>query len=89
MCEQLAREHQGVKNIKNGPSNVFQLIKTTVFAVCVCVQVSQYTFAMCSYRERKADPTEMLQLDGFTVDYCEPLEGWLICVFLVKHKLLQ
>jgi len=36
-----------------------------------CVQVSQYTFAMCSYRERKADPTEIQQLDGFTVDYCE------------------
>ena len=34
-------------------------------------QVSQYTFAMCSYRERKADPTEIQQLDGFTVDYCE------------------
>lgn len=30
---------------------------------------------MCSYRERKADPTEILQLDGFTVDYCEPIEG--------------
>ncbi|KAL3852228.1 hypothetical protein ACJMK2_015898 [Sinanodonta woodiana] len=39
----------------------------------VLVQVSQYTFAMCSYRERKTDPTEMMQLDGFTVDYCEAL----------------
>lgn len=28
---------------------------------------------MCSYREKKPDPTEMLQLDGFTVDYCEPM----------------
>jgi len=35
------------------------------------MQVSQYTFAMCSYRERKADPTEIQQLDGFTVDYCD------------------
>jgi len=26
---------------------------------------------MCSYRERKADPTEIQQLDGFTVDYCD------------------
>jgi len=43
--------------------------------LCSVVQVSQYTFAMCSYRERKADPTEMLQLDGFTVDYCEAFEG--------------
>jgi hypothetical protein len=30
---------------------------------------------MCSYKERKADPTEILQLDGFTVDYCEPADG--------------
>jgi len=27
---------------------------------------------MCSYRERKSDPIEMMQLDGFTVDFCEP-----------------
>ncbi|XP_037776286.1 calcium-dependent secretion activator-like isoform X8 [Penaeus monodon] len=42
------------------------------------VQVSQYTFAMCSYRERKSEPTEMMQLDGYTVDYIEAvsdLEG--------------
>ena len=41
----------------------------------VLVQVSQYTFAMCSYREKKPDPTEMMQLDGYTVDYCEPMGG--------------
>ncbi|XP_064604151.1 calcium-dependent secretion activator 1-like isoform X2 [Liolophura sinensis] len=39
----------------------------------VLVQVSSYTFAMCSYREKKPDPTEMMQLDQFTVDYCEAL----------------
>lgn len=39
------------------------------------IQVSQYTFAMCSYREKKPDPTEMMQLDGFTVDYCEQIPG--------------
>lgn len=39
----------------------------------VLVQVSQYTFAMCSYREKKTEPTEMLQLDQFTVDYIEPM----------------
>lgn len=39
----------------------------------VLVQVSQYTFAMCSYREKKSDPSELLQLDGFTVDYIEPI----------------
>uniref|UniRef100_A0A914I599 Calcium-dependent secretion activator n=1 Tax=Globodera rostochiensis TaxID=31243 RepID=A0A914I599_GLORO len=33
------------------------------------VQVSQYAFAMCTYREKKSDPTEFIQLDGFTVDY--------------------
>ncbi|KAG1683212.1 Calcium-dependent secretion activator 1 [Nymphon striatum] len=32
----------------------------------VLVQVSQYTFAMCSYREKKSEPTEMMQLDGYT-----------------------
>lgn len=30
---------------------------------------------MCSYREKKPDPTEMMQLDGFTVDYCEQVPG--------------
>lgn len=43
----------------------------------ILVQVSQYTFAMCSYREKKAEPTEMLQLDGYTVDYIEPVPGIL------------
>ncbi|ODM95924.1 Calcium-dependent secretion activator [Orchesella cincta] len=44
----------------------------------ILVQVSQYTFAMCSYKEKKSEPTEMLQLDGYTVDYIEAasdLEG--------------
>lgn len=44
----------------------------------VLVQVSQYTFAMCSFREKKCEPTEMMQLDSYTVDYIEPvpdLEG--------------
>ncbi|XP_061750358.1 calcium-dependent secretion activator 2 isoform X3 [Nerophis ophidion] len=39
----------------------------------VLVQVSQYTFAMCSYREKKAEPQELMQLEGYTVDYCDPL----------------
>uniref|UniRef100_A0A672SB09 Calcium-dependent secretion activator 1 n=1 Tax=Sinocyclocheilus grahami TaxID=75366 RepID=A0A672SB09_SINGR len=41
----------------------------------VLVQVSQYTFAMCSYREKKAEPIELLQLDGYTVDYTDPQPG--------------
>nr|CAB3227414.1 calcium-dependent secretion activator 1-like [Phallusia mammillata] len=38
----------------------------------ILVQVSQYNFAMCSYQERKTEPNEMMQLDGFTVDYTVP-----------------
>ena len=41
----------------------------------VLVQVSQYTFAICSYKEMKSDPNEMMQLDGYTVDYIEPAGG--------------
>jgi hypothetical protein len=41
----------------------------------VLVQVSQYTFAICSYKEKKADPSEMMRLDGYTVDYIEPAGG--------------
>lgn len=39
------------------------------------LQVSQYTFAMCSYREKKSEPQELLQLDGYTVDYTDPQPG--------------
>ncbi|XP_034252642.1 calcium-dependent secretion activator isoform X4 [Thrips palmi] len=38
----------------------------------VLVQVSQYTFALCTYKEKKTEPAEMMQLDGYTVDYIEP-----------------
>ncbi|XP_072340589.1 calcium-dependent secretion activator 2 isoform X14 [Scyliorhinus torazame] len=41
----------------------------------VLVQVSQYTFAMCSYREKKSEPQELMQLEGYTVDYTEPQPG--------------
>lgn len=44
----------------------------------VLVQVSQYTFAMCSYKERRSEPSEMMQLDGYTVDYIEPLSANLM-----------
>ncbi|XP_066579858.1 calcium-dependent secretion activator 2 isoform X3 [Amia ocellicauda] len=42
---------------------------------CVLVQVSQYTFAMCSYREKKSEPQELMQLEGYTVDYTDPPPG--------------
>ncbi|XP_019911237.1 calcium-dependent secretion activator 1 isoform X2 [Esox lucius] len=45
------------------------------FFVLVQSRVSQYTFAMCSYREKKAEPVELLQLDGYTVDYTDPQSG--------------
>ncbi|XP_039513886.1 calcium-dependent secretion activator 2 isoform X12 [Pimephales promelas] len=41
----------------------------------VLVQVSQYTFAMCSFREKKSEPHELMQLDGYTVDYSDPQPG--------------
>uniref|UniRef100_A0A672H869 Calcium dependent secretion activator 2 n=1 Tax=Salarias fasciatus TaxID=181472 RepID=A0A672H869_SALFA len=41
----------------------------------VLVQVSQYTFAMCSYREKRAEPQELMQLEGYTVDYCDAQPG--------------
>lgn len=39
------------------------------------VQVSQYTFAMCTYKEKKSEPSEMMQLDAYTVDYIEAASG--------------
>lgn len=51
------------------------------FKLFFSLQVSQYTFAMCSYREKKSEPTEMMQLDGYTVDYVEPVLG-IVCVFV-------
>ena len=54
---------------------LFCIVTYCHLIVNIILQVSQYTFAMCSYREKKPDPTEMMQLDGFTVDYCEPLPG--------------
>ena len=41
----------------------------------VSLQVSQYCFATCSYREKKSEPTEMMPLEGYTVDYAEPDNG--------------
>ena len=48
-------------------------------------QVSQYTFTMCSFREKKSEPTEFMALDSFTVDYTDPLDGKFItsCTSLI------
>jgi calcium-dependent secretion activator len=35
------------------------------------VQVSQYTFVLCSYMEKKSEPRELMTLDNFTVDYTD------------------
>lgn len=32
---------------------------------------------MCSYKEKKTEPSEMLQLDGYTVDYIEAASGMI------------
>ncbi|KAL1493003.1 hypothetical protein ABEB36_011149 [Hypothenemus hampei] len=50
----------------------------------VLVQVSQYTFAMCSYKEKKSEPSEMMQLDGYTVDYIEASSA-ILMVGTGKH----
>lgn len=55
----------------------------------VLVQVSQYTFAMCSYKEKKTEPSEMLQLDGYTVDYIEAASGNAIRLLFLPFLLAQ
>lgn len=45
---------------------------------------------MCSYREKKSEPTEMMQLDGYTVDYIEPVTGILfIATFLSQIVIVE
>lgn len=59
----------------------------------VLVQVSQYTFAMCTYKEKKSEPSEMMQLDGFTVDYIEAASGelklWRCNLLLLFVKIIM
>lgn len=50
----------------------------------VLVQVSQYTFAMCTYKEKKSEPSEMMQLDAYTVDYIEAASGE--CSLLLQEQ---
>lgn len=34
---------------------------------------------MCSYREKKSEPQELMQLEGYTVDYSDPQPG-VVCL---------
>lgn len=43
---------------------------------------------MCSYREKKAEPQELLQLDGYTVDYTDPQPGTGTGSLLLHPKVL-
>lgn len=53
-------------------------------------KVSQYAFAMCSYRDKKAEPTEFIQLDGFTIDYMpEPDSGGVLGFFICWNWLIS
>jgi hypothetical protein len=51
----------------------------------VLVQVSQYTFALCSYKDKKSEPAEMMQLDGFTVDYIELASGKSLLLIALEN----
>lgn len=54
----------------------FFCLVQVLLLLCEQFQVSQYAFAMCSYREKKSDPTELVQMEGFTIDYMpEPDPG--------------
>lgn len=48
--------------------------------------MSQYTFALCSYHEKKGEPHEMIQLDGYTVDYCEKPSGMSHVLISMSQK---
>lgn len=46
---------------------------------------------MASFKERKSDPTEIMQLEGFTVDYCDSQPGtfyWLFIMLCFFRKCL-
>ena len=40
----------------------------------ILVQVSQYTFALCQFVEKKVEPAEFMALTGYVVDYCSPVD---------------
>ena len=61
-----------------GAFSVITNLRMELFEALIYIltlQVSQYTFAICSYKEKKSEPSEMLQMDGYTVDYIEPAGG--------------
>jgi hypothetical protein len=65
------------------------LTQSSTYASNFATQVSQYTFAICSYKEKKSDPSEMMQLDGYTVDYIEPAGGRLASKAACRDEVLR
>lgn len=45
---------------------------------------------MCSFKEKKSDPSEFMQLDGYTVDYIEPASGeFIVVVYFARNGLMN
>ena len=44
---------------------------------------------MASYKERKSEPLEIMPLDGYTVDYCDPQTGKLFYARIPSSYILE
>lgn len=74
MFNNLYANHMGFFNLGKESSDKKQNLMQPIHKLFL-MQVSQYTFAMCSYREKKSEPQELMQLEGYTVDYTDPHPG--------------
>lgn len=52
-------------------SGVKICLRYSFFNLNLFFKVSQYTFVLCSYLEKKSEPKELMTLDNFTVDYTD------------------